>query len=249
MAMYGQGVTRGKVALLEIEAATNQACAALSPDERLDPGYLYAFCASAYNRIRELGHGANQKNLSADIIREIRLPLPSSLEEQREIYKAVRAIESRLDLATHRMGALKSLFSSMLHLLMTGRVRVTRKMIALQAVADRAARRPKWSGKVDEKLLEEIVKRIVEAVAPEKIILFGSAARGEMGPDSDVDLLVVKAGEDPREVERVIYRRLIGVGVPKDVLVVTPGYLEKHKNTIGYVYQPALREGRVIYAG
>ena len=102
---------------------------------------------------------------------------------------------------------------------------------------------------LNEATLREIVRRIVEAVAPEKIILFGSAARGEMGPDSDVDLLVVKACDSPREIERQIYRRLIGIGVPKDVLVVTPEHLDKHKDTIGNIYRPALREGKVIYAG
>jgi len=248
MAMYGQGVTRGKVALLEIEAATNQACAALSPDERLDPGYLYAFCASAYNRIRELAHGANQRNLSADIIREIRLPLPSSLEEQREICGAVRAIESRLQLAAHRMDALKSLFSSMLHLLMSGRVRVTPKMIALQRVADRAARRAKWSGKVDEKVLEQVVKRIVEAVAPEKIILFGSAARGEMGPDSDLDLLIVKSDVHRLATAQMIEHSLTGITIPTDIVVATPKDIEVHKNTIGLIYRPVLQEGKILYA-
>ena len=124
MAMYGQGVTRGKVAFLEIEAATNQACAALFPDESLDSGYLSAFCTFAYHRIRELGHGANQKNLSADIIREILLPLPAGVEEQKEIYHVLKAVESRLRIAECNHDTLKSLFSSMLHLLMTGQVRV-----------------------------------------------------------------------------------------------------------------------------
>ena len=248
MAMYGQGITRGKVALLEIEAATNQACAALSPDERLDSGYLYAFCASAYSRIRELGHGANQKNLSADIIREIRLPVPSNLEEQREIYGAVRTIESRLQLAAHRMDVLKSLFRSMLHLLMTGQVRLSPRMIALQRAADRAARRPKWSGKVDEKVLEQVVKRIVEAVAPEKIILFGSAARGEMGPDSDLDLLIVKSDVHRLATAQMIEHSLTGITIPTDIVVATPKDIEVHRDTIGLIYRPALKEGKILYA-
>ena len=53
---------------------------------------------------------------------------------------------------------------------------------------------------LSEATLRQIVERIVESVQPEKIILFGSAARGEMGPDSDVDLLVVKAGVHRREL-------------------------------------------------
>ncbi|MBI1894173.1 MAG: nucleotidyltransferase domain-containing protein [Candidatus Rokubacteria bacterium] len=101
---------------------------------------------------------------------------------------------------------------------------------------------------LSQELLQEIVRRIVEAVAPEKIILFGSAARGEMGPDSDLDLLIVKECERPREVARLIRRTLIGIGIPVDVLVVTPKHLQKHKDTIGYIYRPALREGKVVYA-
>jgi predicted nucleotidyltransferase len=105
-------------------------------------------------------------------------------------------------------------------------------------------------GTPDEPMIREIVQRIVEAVAPEKIILFGSAARGDMGPDSDIDLLVVKAGSRGRETARIIRRNLIGVapGLPKDVIVVTPEDIERHRDTIGFIIRPALKEGRVVYA-
>ena len=53
----------------------------------------------------------------------------------------------------------------------------------------------KRTGKPDPAILVDIVRRVVEAAAPEKIVLFGSAARGEMGPDSDYDLLVIKGGK------------------------------------------------------
>jgi predicted nucleotidyltransferase len=102
--------------------------------------------------------------------------------------------------------------------------------------------------KISEDTLREIVRRIVEAVHPEKIILFGSAARGEMGPDSDVDLLVVKAGADRRATARVARRALIGLGIPKDIVVFTPEDIERHKNNRGLVIFPALREGKVLYA-
>jgi predicted nucleotidyltransferase len=136
----------------------------------------------------------------------------------------------------------------MLRLLMTGQVRLASTASPPAQGSTRTFATESSGGRPDERVVQEIVRRIVAAVAPEKIILFGSAARGEMGPDSDVDLLVVKACDSPREMERRIYRELIGIGVPKDVLVVTPGHLEKHKDTIGYIYRPALREGRVIYA-
>jgi len=114
---------------------------------------------------------------------------------------------------------------------------------------DEAPLRADRHGRPDEATLREVVHRIVKTVAPEKIILFGSAARGEMGPDSDLDLLVVKAG-DRRGAARTIYEALCGVSpwLPKDVVVVTPEDVERHRDTIGYVIRPALREGRVLYA-
>lgn len=99
-----------------------------------------------------------------------------------------------------------------------------------------------------DELLQEVVRRIVAAVHPEKIILFGSAARGEMGPDSDLDLLVIKSCRHRRETAQRIRRNLIGLGIPKDVIVATPEDIARYKDTIGLVYRPALREGKVLYA-
>ncbi|MGH2739257.1 MAG: restriction endonuclease subunit S [Actinomycetota bacterium] len=376
MAMYGQGITRGKVAFLGIEATTNQACAALFPEEELDPGYLYAFCAFAYDRIRELGHGANQKNLSADIIREILLTLPARADEQQAIYRAVRAVESRIQAAEERRNSIKKVFSCMLQLLMTGQVRVQvalaegevatgrgrvdrrdpvvpetlpreverfvaelvrrfepeqvilfgrhaegspraegemRLLVVMdfegRALAEAVriereierdfsltviARRPEEvrraleignpliegivergtvlyarpeaeakapvarareegrraapKGKLGDETLREIVRRVVAAVAPEKIILFGSAAREEMGPDSDVDLLVVKSGVDRLETARAVRRCLLGIGIPKDVIAVTPEDLSRYGSDRSRVIFSALREGKVVYA-
>ena len=66
---------------------------------------------------------------------------------------------------------------------------------------------------VDQRKLSEIIRRIVKVAAPEKIILFGSAARGEIGPNSDVDLLVIKRGRFHRgRLTEKIYMNLFGVG-------------------------------------
>ena len=98
-------------------------------------------------------------------------------------------------------------------------------------------------------VLDEAVRRIVEAVQPRKIILFGSAVRGEMGPDSDIDLLVViPSGGHRRKTAQNIYRHLIGMGFATDIVVVTEGDLEEFKDHIGMVIRPALQEGRVLYA-
>ena len=95
--------------------------------------------------------------------------------------------------------------------------------------------------------LNEIIGRIVEVAAPERIILFGSAARGEMNRHSDVDLLVVKDALDLRQLTGDIYRRLYGVGVAVDVVMVTPQDVERYKDSHALIIKPALREGTVVY--
>jgi predicted nucleotidyltransferase len=98
-------------------------------------------------------------------------------------------------------------------------------------------------------VLAEAVRRIVEAAHPKKIILFGSAVRGEMGPDSDMDLLVViPSGGHRRKTAQRIYRHLIGMGFATDIVVVTEGDIEEFRNHIGMVIRPALEEGRELYA-
>jgi predicted nucleotidyltransferase len=101
----------------------------------------------------------------------------------------------------------------------------------------------------DGDVLTEIVRRIVHVAAPERIVLFGSAARGEAGPDSDLDLLVIKPGRYHRgRLTEEIYLSLIGVGQAVDVVVVTPEDVERYRDTPALVIAPALREGRVVYA-
>ncbi len=101
----------------------------------------------------------------------------------------------------------------------------------------------------DPAVLAEIVRRVVEIARPDRIILFGSAARGEMGPDSDIDLLVVKRGvPHRRHLAQDIHERLFGILVPVDVLVVTPEDIEAYRDSVATVVRPALQEGREIYA-
>ena len=105
------------------------------------------------------------------------------------------------------------------------------------------------TGGVPKEVLDDIVRRIVEVAAPEKIVLFGSAARGELGPNSDIDLLVIKGGEyDPGRLAEQIYLRLHGAAAAVDVIVVTPEEVERYKNSFCLVIYPALREGMVVYA-
>lgn len=100
---------------------------------------------------------------------------------------------------------------------------------------------------VSQSVLDEIVRRIVETAEPEKIILFGSTARGDAGPDSDLDFLVVKTGAHRRKLGVEIRRSLYGVRVAIDVVVATPEDLDRYGNSHALVYKHALFEGMVLY--
>jgi predicted nucleotidyltransferase len=96
--------------------------------------------------------------------------------------------------------------------------------------------------------INEMVRRIVEEFDPEKIILFGSHATDEAGPDSDVDLLVVmevSGSKRKRAVE--IDLALADIVIPKDVIVVTPYEVDRYKDVVGTIIYPALREGKILY--
>jgi len=96
--------------------------------------------------------------------------------------------------------------------------------------------------------IEEMVRRIVEGFDPEKIILFGSHARGDAGPDSDADLLVVmRVSGSKRKKATEIDLALFGVELPADVIVVTPEEVERYQEVVGTIIYPALREGEVLY--
>ena len=100
----------------------------------------------------------------------------------------------------------------------------------------------------DSDLLEELVQRIVEAVRPLKIVLFGSAARGDMGPNSDLDVLVVMPdGVHRRKTAQLIRRHLMGFGFAKDIVVVTQSDIENHGTNPYMIIKPALDEGRELY--
>ena len=97
--------------------------------------------------------------------------------------------------------------------------------------------------------LDEIIRRIVEVARPERIILFGSAARRETSSSSDLDLLVIKSGDfHSGRLTEEIYMNLLGVGQAVDVVVVTPEDVERYGNDHALVIAPALEEGEVIYS-
>jgi len=99
------------------------------------------------------------------------------------------------------------------------------------------------------KMINEMVNRIVEHFDPEKIILFGSHARGEADPESDVDLLVVMPITGSKRKKMVeIGVALHDIPLAKDILVTTPEDFEWRKEIVGTIERPAAREGKVLYA-
>jgi len=102
---------------------------------------------------------------------------------------------------------------------------------------------------MSEATVETIVKRIVEKFQPFKVIVFGSWAAGNAGPDSDLDFLVVMdcTQAQKRDLQVAIRKELRDILIPKDILVATPGDIEKYKEAWWTVYQPAMEKGKVLY--
>ena len=93
-----------------------------------------------------------------------------------------------------------------------------------------------------------MTRRVVRRFRPERIILFGSCARGEAGPDSDVDLLVVLPIEGSKREKQIEIRlALHDLNVPTDVIVSTPEEFAWRKDIVGTIEYPAAHDGRVLY--
>ena len=104
---------------------------------------------------------------------------------------------------------------------------------------------------IDDPVLTEVVRRLVEAFHPVRIYVFGSRARGDVGPDSDYDLLVLVPDSAPpdRRQSRLAYRVLRGTGVAADVLVWTQRAFESRLHLRASLPSTVLREGKLLYAG
>jgi len=96
--------------------------------------------------------------------------------------------------------------------------------------------------------IDEVVDRIAARFSPERIVLFGSHARGDAREGSDLDLMVLfREVDDPRERAAELYAALIDSHLPTDIVVSTTARFERYKNVVNTVYWPAAREGRVVY--
>ena len=102
--------------------------------------------------------------------------------------------------------------------------------------------------RIDDALIEEMVRRVLSVAKPDKIILFGSAATGEMTRDSDIDLLVVERNPGDRRRESIrIDEALSEMGYAFDIIVITSDWFEASKTVIGGIAYPANKYGKVIY--
>ncbi len=101
---------------------------------------------------------------------------------------------------------------------------------------------------ITDPTIAKMAERIREAVHPDRIILFGSRARGEGGPESDVDLLVVAPSGEPRWRRTVpLYRLLAGMGVAKDIVWWTPEEIAEWRGVRAHFINRVLSEGQVLY--
>jgi predicted nucleotidyltransferase len=98
--------------------------------------------------------------------------------------------------------------------------------------------------------LDQIVKAIVSMVAPDKIILFGSYARGDYGKGSDIDILILKKGlKNERETVSNLYMEFFNkkISIPVDIIAADYEKYNKLSDDIGYIYKTIKQEGKVIY--
>ena len=97
-------------------------------------------------------------------------------------------------------------------------------------------------------LLDRVIERIVQGVQPDRIILFGSQARGDNSEESDYDLCVIKSGvKHRRKLAQQIYRLLYGAGVAVDVIVETPESFDKLKDDPFLIYKEIMNDGKILY--
>lgn len=118
MAMYGQGKTRGQVAKLGIDAATNQACAAILLEKEVSQEYVLQYLGNQYENIRSLSNDGGQKNLSSALVKEIPIWLPS-IDEQTKIANFLTAVDTKIShltkkhelLTLYKKGVMQKIFS------------------------------------------------------------------------------------------------------------------------------------------
>ncbi|WP_206911725.1 type I restriction enzyme, S subunit [Enterococcus sp. DIV0840] len=113
IAMYGQGKTRGRSAILGIEATTNQACAGLLPTDNVNTLFIWHQLMQRYNELRALGRGGNQPNLNAGLIKDFNLIVPP-VELQNKFATIVEEIESQKKVMEQSLIEMENNFNALL---------------------------------------------------------------------------------------------------------------------------------------
>lgn len=108
IALYGQGKTRGKVAMLDIEATTNQACAAILPVKGFDPTFTFLSLSGRYDEMRALSNSGGQENLSQGLIRELPFHYPVDVAEREQITDCLSSLDDLITAQTQKLVALKT---------------------------------------------------------------------------------------------------------------------------------------------
>ena len=122
LAMYGQGKTRGKVALLRIESTINQAFASIKPNKNYSTNFIFNYLDKSYEKIRDLSHGSNQDNLNLDIVKALQIPLPP-LKEQEKIAEILTTWDEAITKQTELLRAKELLKIALMQKLLSGEVR------------------------------------------------------------------------------------------------------------------------------
>lgn len=122
MAMYGQGKTRGTVAILEIDAAVNQACAAITVKDGKSK-FLFYQLKNSYQDIRKLSNTGNQENLNADIIKTYQVPWAPD-EEQERISTILTTQDKVIELKEKRLAEKQRQKKYLMQQLLTGKKRL-----------------------------------------------------------------------------------------------------------------------------
>jgi len=108
LAMYGQGKTRGQVAMLGVQAATNQACSAILPRKGFDPRFVFLNLGSRYSELRGLSNSGGQENLSQTLIKTLLFSFPRDLVEQQRIADCLTSLDNLIAAKTRKIERLKA---------------------------------------------------------------------------------------------------------------------------------------------
>ncbi len=124
MALYGQGKTRGKVAILGIDATSNQACAGIELSDSVSNKFVYYYLACQYEQIRGLSNSGSQDNLSGQLVKSIVIPLPPTLAEQEAIAEALGDADALIESLERLLAKKRNIKQAAMQQLLTGKKRL-----------------------------------------------------------------------------------------------------------------------------